>query len=155
MRYFQIRVPAESCLEMVLEQISESVWFKMKDHFQQNGNSAFYFSRLQGGLKSAIQARVERSANCGLAEECHDDVEGGPWLDYNDKIYMLGLRDGFDSFIREISEETLKSVLNGHDTDTSSSLLLPLSEIVRHELGKYLYYNPSCHRIPFCEVRNV
>lgn len=152
MRYLQIRVPAESCLERVLDEILKDICARMYV-LATRENFGGHSWRLQAAIKSAMDKYLHEYSNCGLAEECHDDIEGGPWVDYNDRIYLLSLPDSFDSFIKEVSEEALGTMTQEVPLETKAQLLSALSGMLSRRLAKYLYFNPSCRRIPFCELR--
>ena len=150
MRYFQIRVPAESSLEVLLDEILRPIWMEMETVLHSNESSSERFARFKDFVTSGMARHIHEFSNCGLAVECHDDIEGGPWVDYKDKIYMLFLPDGFDSFFNEVSKEVLGAVIDGTPLDKKAKELSVLSGKLSRQLGKYVYFNPSCRRIPFC-----
>ncbi len=152
MKYFQIRISEHSCLDMVLQQISKEVWLKIRDFFP-NDDTADYYFRLRRAITRGVNLRVRKFPNCGLTEECHDAVEGGPWVDYNDKIYMLSPVDNFERFIGDVANQTLNSIADDLSAEKRSEIFLLILATLNHELSKYLYFNPVCRDIPFCYLQ--
>lgn len=153
MKYFQIRVSEYSCLDTVLDQISKEVWQKVKDFLPPEKSSQDLQIRFDAVIKSKVCEYVHEYPNCGLADECHDDIEGGPWIDHNDKIYLMSLSDGFEGFINDVSNEVLDAVVGEVLFDRRSELSSLISATLSHQLSKYLYFNPSCRSIPFCGLQ--
>lgn len=153
MRYAQIRISKHSCLDKVLEEISKVVWQKMKNILPLGEDSADYYFGLRKVITRAVNRRVHKYPNCGLTEACHDEIEGSPWMDYDEKIYMLSLDDGVDGFINSIANQALNSILDELPVERRSELFSLISTTLRHEFGKYLYFNPVCRAISFCELQ--
>ena len=152
MKYFQFRVSEHSCLDRELQKISKEIWLKMKDFLRSKNTLQDKGIQFEYALKYILHEHVLKYPNCGLTAECHDDIEGGPWMDYNDKIYMISSVGSLEELINQISNEVLEDLADTFEMDKRSELQSVLSTTLRHELGKYIYFNPSCKRIPFCEL---
>ncbi len=153
MKYVQIRISKHSCLDKVLEEISKEVWQKIKNILPPGEDSADYYFGLRKMITRAVNRRVHKYPNCGLAEACHDEIEGGPWMDYSEKIYMLSLDDDLDGFINNIANQALNSIIDKLPVERRSELFSLMSAALRHQFGKYLYFNPVCRTIAFCELQ--
>ncbi|MCI0444101.1 hypothetical protein L0152_12930 [bacterium] len=153
MRYFQIRISKHSCLDKVLEEISSEVWKKTKDFLPIGEDSTDFYFRLRKTLTRAVHRRVHKYPNCGLTEACHDEIEGGPWMDYSEKIYMLSLDHDIDGFIDYIANQALNGIVEQLSIKRRLELFSRISTTLRHEFGKYLYFNPVCRAIAFCELQ--
>lgn len=153
MRYVQIRVSKHSCLDRLLEDISKEVWEKMKNILPAGEDSNDHYFSLRKLIKRAVKRRVHKYPNCGLAEACHDEIEGGPWMDYGDKIYMLSVENDIEGFINDIANQTLNSIIDETTVGTQSEVFSLISASLRHEFSKYLYFNPVCRTIPFCQLQ--
>jgi hypothetical protein len=153
MRNVQIRISKHSCLDKLLEEISKEVWQKIKGIPPIGEDSADYYLGLRKMITRTVNRRVHKYPNCGLTEACHDEIEGGPWMDYSDKIYMLSLADDLPRFINDISKQALEYVVNEVPQERRSEVYSLISTTLRHEFGKYLFYNPVCRSIAFCELQ--
>ncbi|MCI0618366.1 hypothetical protein L0244_35765 [bacterium] len=152
MKYVQIRISKHSCLDKVLDEISKEVWQKIKNVLPPGEDSADYYLGLRKMITRAVNRRVHKYPNCGLTEACHDEIEGGPWMDYSEKIYMLSLEDDLDGFINNIASQALNSIIDELPMERRSELFSLILATLNHELRKYLYFNPVCRQIPFCEL---
>jgi hypothetical protein len=152
MKYVQIRISKHSCLDEVLEEISKEVWQKIKNILPPGDDSADDYFVLRKMITRAVNRRVHKYPNCGLAEACHDEIEGGPWMDYSEKIYILSLDDELDGFINNIANQALNSIIE-LPLERRSELFSLISTTLRHQFGKYLYFNPVCRTIAFCELQ--
>jgi hypothetical protein len=150
MRHVQIRVSKHSCLDRLLEDISKEVWQKMKNILPAEDSTDDY-SSLRKLIKRAVKRRVHKYPNCGLAEACHDEIEGGPWMDYSDKIYMLSVENDIDGFINDIAKQIVTNTVDR--LPIRSEMFSVISTTLHHEFGKYLYFNPVCRTIPFCQLQ--
>lgn len=153
MRYYQIRVSKHSCLDMFLEEVSDQVWLKIRDRLPITANSDGYYFQLRKAIMTGISHHVNKYPNCGLTEACHDEIEGSPLMDYGEKIYMLSIDDTFDEFIGDIANQALNIIIDELGVGRQSEVFSLISATLRHELGKYLYYNPVCRTIPFCGLQ--
>jgi hypothetical protein len=153
MSYVQIRVSKDSCLDKVLQEMSKEVWLRIKGFVPIGEDSTDYYFRLREMITRAVNRRVHKYPNCGLTEECHDEIEGGPWMDYNDKIYMLTLEDNLEEFIKDIANRALDSIINDFPGEQRSELFGLISGLLNRQFGKYLYFNPVCRHIPFCRLQ--
>jgi hypothetical protein len=151
MRYFQIRISKHSCLDKVLEEISKDVWQKIKDILPAGEDfSDYYLTKI---ITDAVNRGVHKYPNCGLMEACHDEIEGGPWMDYSDKIYMLSLDQDINGFINNIAEEVLNSIVDKLPIKRRSETFSLILTTLRHQFGRYLYFNPVCRAISFCHLQ--
>jgi hypothetical protein len=153
MRYVQIRISKDSCLDKLLEETSKEVWQKIKDILPIGEDSADYYFGLRKMITRAVDRRVHKYPNCGLTEACHDEIEGGPWMDYSDKIYMLSLDSDIERLINDIANQALNSIVDKLPTTRRFEAFSLISTTLRHQFGKYLFYNPVCRSLAFCELQ--
>jgi len=144
----QIRISKHSCLDKVLEEISKEVLEKIKDILPISKDSA-----LRKMITRAVNRSVNKYPNCGLAEACHDEIEGCPWMDYSEKIYMLSVDQDMDCFINDVTNQALKSIISEVPVERRSEVSSLISMTLHHQFGKYLYFNPVCRAIAFCELQ--
>jgi hypothetical protein len=152
MKYFQLRISESASLHKVVQQISWEIWRKLEDFFKSDDSSDSKKVQFHYAIRYRLHEHLHKYPNCGLAAECHEDIEGGPWMDYGDKIYMMTF-DNFEQLINQISNEVLDDLSKTMTFQENSELHPVLAAALRHELSKYLYFNPSCKRIPFCELQ--
>jgi hypothetical protein len=152
MKYFQFRIPESSSLHKVIQRISREIWWKLSNIFESKDSRESRKVQFQYAIRYRLHEQLHKYPNCGLAAECHEDIEGGPWLDYSDKIYIMTF-DNFEKFIDQISNEVLNDFSETLSFQESSKLQPVLAAAFKHELSKYLYFNPSCKKIPFCELQ--
>lgn len=74
-------------------------------------------------------------------------------MDYSDKIYMLSLDGDIEGFINDIANQALNSIVDKLPTTRRFETFSLILTILRHQFGKYLYFNPVCRTIPFCELQ--
>lgn len=153
MRYFQIRTSKHSCLDMVLQEISKEVWLKTKNFVQSEEDSGVSYFQLSKMIADSVHSRTHKYPNCGLTEACHDEIEGGPWMDYEDKIYMLSLDGDLDGFICDMANRAVNSIADNLPDEQRSELYSLIFTTLTHEFDKYLYFNPVCRHITFCELQ--
>ena len=153
MRYVQIRISKHSCLDKVLEEMSKEVWLKTKDVLPIGEDSTDFYFRLRKTITHAIKRRVHKYPNCGLTEACHDEIEGGPWMDYSDKIYILSLDHDIDEFINDIANQALNCIVEHLAIKRRYELFSIITTKLRHEFGRYVYFNPVCRSISFCDLQ--
>jgi hypothetical protein len=153
MKYVQIRISKHSCLDKLLEDMSKDVWLKTKAVLPIGEDSTDFYFRLRKTITEAVKRRVHKYPNCGLTEACHDEIEGAPWMDYSDKIYMLKLDHDTDEFINDISNQALNNMVEHLAIKRRYELFSIISTTLRHEFGRYLYFNPVCRSISFCELQ--
>ena len=151
MKYFQIRVSKHTCLDSVLQEISKEVWLRTKN-FLQSEEDVSYF-QLHKMIADAVHAHVHKYPNCGLTEACHDEIEGAPWMDYEEKIYMFSLDGDLDGFISGITNQVVDNIVDNLPNQKRSKLYSLIFATLNHEFDKYLYFNPVCRHITFCELQ--
>ncbi|HET6266851.1 MAG TPA: hypothetical protein VFG11_03970 [Acidobacteriota bacterium] len=153
MRYLQIRISKDSCLDKVLKEISRDVWLKIKEFLPAGEDSADSYLRLRIMISRAVHGRVHEYPDCGRTEACHDEIEGCPFLDYSDKIYMLSLDQDLERFISDVANQALNSILDELPIERKGEVFSLISRTFRHEFSKYLYFNPVCCTIPSCGLQ--
>jgi hypothetical protein len=153
MKYFQFRVSKDSSLDSELHQISQELWLKMKDSLRCRENGQDKSEQFQYTVRFRLREHLQKYPNCGLAPECHEDIEGGPWVSDTDKIYILSSRANLEHCINQISNEVLEDLAETFEIAGKYELHPLLSKSLGHELAKRIYFNPGCKKIPFCELQ--
>ncbi|HSE42345.1 MAG TPA: hypothetical protein VLH08_16385 [Acidobacteriota bacterium] len=153
MKYFQIRISQHLSLEEFLKQLSDDICLKLRPFFPLEKNSDDDLLLLQESIQSTLKEELQKFPNCGLAAECHEEIEGGPWLDYSDKIYMLYVEDTFEQLVDYTSSKIVNGFFYDIEHEQRLKLSTQMSIVLRHELAKHLYFNSNCRVIPFCELQ--
>lgn len=147
---FQIRTPKNLGFEAVLNEIAEEAWKEtldlMNPEMVRGLSSSFYLTQIRG----SITPYLKKFDLCNHYPECSDEVEGAPWLDRTDRIYMLDLPGGFNSFLDDLSFETLENTRHLFKPGTSRETFARLRKVFRHSLSRYLYFNPICGVASIC-----
>lgn len=139
MSRFQIRFPKDMGLDLWLEHLVEQAWV-----FRTAETSAY--DEFRQSMFSWLSRYIGTFQDCGKLPECTDEIEGGPWLDYDDQIYHLLAPQGFESFIDDLSERTLYLLRRSSAND----ILPHIRAMFRKSLSEYIYYNPVCGKEDIC-----
>lgn len=150
MTRFQIRTPQNFPLESVLQQVSDDVWAKTSDLMIPEANRATVVSFFYTQIRASMAPYLKRYDLCNLFPECSDEVEGAPWLDRTDRIYLLDLPGSLDTFLEDLAFETLESTRHLYNPGTSRENFTRLQKVFRHALCRYMYSNPICRSAPVC-----
>lgn len=150
MTRFQIRTPQNLIFEMVLKEMADEAWNATLDLMNAETTrgltSSFYLSQ----IRNSITPYLKKFDLCNLFPECSDEVEGAPWLDKTDRIYHLDFPEGLDSFLDDLSFETLENSRHLFKSGGSREIFARLRKVFRHSLSRYIYLNPICGRAPVC-----
>jgi hypothetical protein len=146
---YQLRLPNNLAIEDVVTNMVKNAWEACKPYFDERHMTredyADFTSEIHIGLKPYLAA----FDLCGLVPECAEEIEGGPLVDYEDRLYHLILPYTFAEFIDQLAYSAFYSVK--HLLKEKDSGLETLRHVFRHDLASYLYYNPACGRIPICD----
>lgn len=150
MTRFQVRTPQNFPLESLLRQMALDVWNTTSDlmnpEIVRGLNNTFIFTQ----LRASLMPYLRRYDLCNLFPECSDEVEGAPWLDRTDKIYLLDLPGGVDSFYDDLAFELLENSRHLFKSGHSREAFTRMRKVFRHSLSRYLYYNPVCGVTQIC-----
>jgi hypothetical protein len=147
---FQIRTPQNLVFETVLKEMAEEAWKAtldlMNPEIIRGLSSSFYLIQIRG----SVMPYLKKFDLCNHVPECSDEVEGAPWLDRTDRIYLLDLPGGLNLFLDDLSFETLEYTRHLFKPGSSREIFARLRRSFRHSLSRYLYFNPICGAASIC-----
>lgn len=103
-------------------------------------------------LRHKLDPFVKTYNVCGTSTVCSDEVEGAPWLDYSDQIYLLEIPDTLKIFFKELASG-LVNEMEVADVDKATKLEARLEKMFRKALLSHLYYNSICGNHEVCKTR--
>lgn len=147
---YQLRLGKDQRLEDFVESMVKEIWDVAAAYLDPMKIQSGDFRRFENETRVALQPFIGAYDLCGSFAECADEIEGAPWLDYDDRIYHLNLPGTFPEFIEQLSFTSMESIL--HLTKPRFGVLVyeTIQEVFRRNLAQHLYYNPVCRRIAVC-----
>lgn len=151
MAAYQLRMRKDWRLDDFVESIVKEIWDLTVQYLDQRKIQPDDFRRFQEETKFVLQPFIGAYDLCGSFTECADEVEGAPWLDYDDRIYHLTLPGTFPEFIEQLSFDSLESIGNLIEPKFGALIYETVQNVFRRNLAQHLYYNPVCRRIAVCK----
>src|SRR5215831_15723372 len=109
MAHFQIRTPRQTNLHQITQDLSNTGWHVIQEDFAServwNSQRRTFFEQ----INRILGTYVTTFDLCGTVAMCSDEVEGVPWLDYDENIYVLNV-PSVDKFIDDLAFSALAVV---------------------------------------------
>jgi len=147
---FQIRTPAESNFTSLFRQMVDSAVNVLQKSEQP---ATAKTEDVADFLRRKLNPFVKTYNVCGASTVCSDEVEGGPWLDYGDHIYLLEIPDTLKIFFKQLAFELVNELEGVAGADKTQKLAVRLEKMFRKALLSHLYYNPICGSHEVCKTR--
>ena len=147
---YQLRLEKERSLMDFIDSIADEVWAQAFECFDPGRIRPDDLERFREEAKISLQPYLSAYDLCGTFPECAEEVEGRPWLDYEDRIYFLNLSCTFPQFIEGLSARSLESIRPLIKPKCTALVYETIQESFRRHLAQHLYYNPACRRIEVC-----
>src|SRR5688500_9268058 len=107
---YQLRLKKDQLLDNFVESIAKEIWELAAGYLDDRMIQRDDFRLFENETKIAMQPFIAAHDLCGSFPECTDKVEGRPWLDYKDRIYLFHLPGTFPEMIEELSLSSLDSI---------------------------------------------
>ena len=148
---FQLRTPKGIPLESVIQEMSDEGWKVIQDFLVPDSNPSARQRMFYEEISRAMEPYVKAYDLCGTATMCSDEVEGGPWLSYDDKIFILNLPEGLDALVDNLAFVAMESTVDLLKANTRRSVFSKLQRAFHKNLSEHIYYNPVCRKSEFCK----
>lgn len=147
---YQIRTMKDQSFEKLFVEVIDKAWKAASPYFDSRQLQPEDRNDFEEATRGSIRPYISTFDLCGLANECTDDIEGGPWLDYNDRIYHLVVPETFSEFIHGLAESAFHSIQHLPVSGSEEPAFEAVENAFRREFAEHLYYNPACGRIDLC-----
>jgi hypothetical protein len=137
-------------MEDFFQTMVKNAWEVAKKYFDAGKIQPEDFSDFEAETRNGFQPFIGAYDLCGSSTECADEVEGAPWLDYDDQIYHLILPNTFAEFIGQLSYFSFHSVRHLAKPGLEELVHEVIAGVFRRHLAEYTYFNPICGRADIC-----
>lgn len=151
MTRFQIRTPQNKVFEDILLDMSAEALDQMKDLLDPSFVQSASTIPMMHQLRLSVEPYVKKYDLCNLFPECSDEVEGAPYLDYKDRIYLLDVPQGLSTFYDDLAFEVGENFKHLWKTGVRREIFARLRKSFKKIFSHYLYLNPICRDSRICE----
>jgi hypothetical protein len=148
----QIRTPAKTTLQDVVESVVMKGWARVENQFSSAWYAPGTYSKFYLAIYRAIEPYVKSYDICGCFSECTDEIKDAPWLDKGDHIYLLTIPFSLDHFIEQIAFAGLAAIKNLLEPDSITRAFEDLRSAFRGVFSARVYSNPVCKKIGICSL---
>ncbi len=150
MNRYQLRMNKDEPLEDFFQAMVRNAWEVAKEYFDPKKMQLEDFSDFEAETRNGLRPFLCTYDLCGLSPECAEEVEGAPWLDYEDRIYHLFLPNTFAEFIGQLSFFSFHSVKHLAKPGMEELVREMIAGVFRRHLSQHLYFNPICGHGEIC-----
>ena len=147
----QIRTSRDIRLENLIQKISEEGWSSIGDCLESSNGPDSRRRTFYEQICRTMEPYLHAYDLCGTATLCSEEIEGGPWLSYKDKIFILNVPEGLDDLVDNLALVGM---------ETAADLLKPkmrrvafnrLQRSFQKNFKSNIYYSPVCRKVEFCK----
>ncbi len=147
---YQLRVTSEQRLEDLFRSMVRKAWEVAEKQFDPRKLQPEDFTDFEAETRYSLRPFISTYDLCGMSSECSDEIEGGPWLDYEDRIYHLTFPSTFTDFVDELSLSAFHTIKHLAREGKEETVYEAIRSAFRYELAEHLYYNPACGLLDIC-----
>ena len=151
MAHFQIRTPRQTNLHQMIQDLSNAGWQVIQEDFSSERVGNSQKRTLFEQINQSLGVYMTTFDLCGTVAMCADEVEGGPWLDYDENIYVLNV-PSVDKFIDDLAFSALTAVDEYLKPGKRRIVFQKLRTSFNKCLRGFLFFNPVCRRSEFCKL---
>jgi len=148
----QLRIPKGTDLKTAIQDMADAGWNDISEFFESHDGAVKSYQRdFLEQISLSIESYLTTYTRCGSSALCSDEVEGAPWLNYDDEIFLLQLTEGLPVVVDNLAFAGLHSVIDILKPVSRKKVFSRLHKTFTKKLNSYLYYNPVCRKIEFCD----
>jgi hypothetical protein len=147
---YQIRTTKNEGLEKLFSEVVDKAWTAASQYFDPRQMQPEDRDDFISATRTSLRPYISTFDLCGLGTECADEIEGGPWLDYEDHVYHLVVPDTFNEFVHQLALSAFHTIQHLPKKNSDQSAYEAIENVFRREFAEHLYYNPACGRIDLC-----
>jgi len=151
MAQFQIRTAKRTNLHQMIQELSDAGWLAIRDHFSSDQVWNSQQRNLYEQIGRSLGEYVASYDLCGTSTTCSDEIEGAPWLDYDDNIYILHVPKNVIGLVDNLAFVALEAVVEHLKPKARRIVYERLKGAFNKCLNGFIYYNPICRNAEFCK----
>ncbi|MCI0417055.1 hypothetical protein L0222_30160 [bacterium] len=148
---YQLRMKKDQRLEDFFQSMIRDAWDVAARYLDVAKIEQDDFRNFEAETRIGLQPFISAYDLCGSFTECADEVEGSPWLDYDDHIYHLVLPSTLPQFLEQLSYFSFQPIQHLAKAGLEQLVYEMIQNVFRRHLAQHIYYNPFCHRMTICK----
>jgi hypothetical protein len=154
MARYQIRT--EEYLEDIVTKMAEQSWLTLRTwQILETDGTEQDFRNFRNAIRDAIANKVRSYQLCGVSDVCSDRAKRTKWstdshVNPYDRIYHLFPKSDMESFLTELTTQSLPSITKLLKVDHQDEACTMLSAVFKLILSDYLYLDSTCGQPQLC-----